>query len=603
MIYQGLSLAPHLSVMENIALGVEPTRWGLVRRDEIRRRATEALAAARARRHPARTPSSVDLSPAGAAARRDRARARLRVPRARARRADEQPRPRRRASGCSIVIARLKAQGLAIVYISHFLEEVKAVSDRFVVLRDGRNAGDGRPPRPDAGDDREPHGRPRVDELYPRSGRATPGRRMLEVDAPGARVGDASPCIAARCSASPAWSAPDARACCARSSGSSRSGPAAIRLGAYSGPATPDARWRQGMGLVSEDRAGEGLAAGAQRRRQPHAVEARPASGRGSSCCRRAQDAAARRWIDRLGIRCAGPRQPVAALSGGNQQKVARRAAAAPRRRRARARRADARHRRREQGADLRARRRTGRAVRRRARPPKAVLLVSSYLPELLGVCDRIAVMSRGRLGDAAAGRRVDRARARSWPRRERSRPHESRARLLDERGVLIGLLLVSALFAALLGPQFLRGANLELMARQAVIVCVAAFGMTMVIAAGGIDLSVGSIVALSTVVTAQLLRTPPGRSVAVLGAVARGACCGAVNGVLDHHAPRRAVHRHARHDAGRSRGGEGTGRRAPRRGADDVAERAAEDRRRRPRLARAVGRLADGDPGAARRA
>src|SRR5262249_30054968 len=40
-------------------------------------------------------------------------------------------------------IARLKRQGIAVVYISHFIEEVKAVSDRFVVLRDGRNAGDG----------------------------------------------------------------------------------------------------------------------------------------------------------------------------------------------------------------------------------------------------------------------------------------------------------------------------------------------------------------------------------------------------------------------------------------------------------------------------
>src|SRR5258705_13155847 len=35
------------------------------------------------------------------------------------------------------------------------------------------------------------------------------------------------------------------------------------------------------------------------------------------------QDRAAKRWIDRLAIRCAGPRQAVAELSGGNQQKVA----------------------------------------------------------------------------------------------------------------------------------------------------------------------------------------------------------------------------------------------------------------------------------------
>ena len=72
---------------------------------------------------------------------------------------------------------------------------------------------------------------------------------------------------------------------------------------------------------------------------------------------------------------------------------------------------------------------------------------------------------------------------------------------------MLIGLALVALVFGALIGPQFFRAANLELMARQTVIVCVAALGMTMVIVSGGIDLSVGSIVALSTVVTALLLR------------------------------------------------------------------------------------------------
>src|SRR5262249_34965482 len=41
------------------------------------------------------------------------------------------------------LLARLKAQGHAIVYISHFIEEVKTITDRYVVLRDGRNAGGG----------------------------------------------------------------------------------------------------------------------------------------------------------------------------------------------------------------------------------------------------------------------------------------------------------------------------------------------------------------------------------------------------------------------------------------------------------------------------
>jgi ribose transport system permease protein len=105
--------------------------------------------------------------------------------------------------------------------------------------------------------------------------------------------------------------------------------------------------------------------------------------------------------------------------------------------------------------------------------------------------------------------------------------------RLLDESGVLIGLVVVALIFGALIGPQFFRAANLELMARQTVIVCVAALGMTMVIVSGGIDLSVGSIVALTTVVTALLLAGGYGPAAAGAGGVAAGALCGAVNGLL----------------------------------------------------------------------
>src|SRR5437773_6700722 len=77
--------------------------------------------------------------------------------------------------------------------------------------------------------------------------------------------------------------------------------------------------------------------------------------------------------------------------------------------------------------------------------------------------------------------------------------------RFLDERGVLLGLAVVALVFGVLIGPQFFRAANLELMARQTVIVCIAALGMTMIVVSGGIDLSVGLGVARSTVSCALL--------------------------------------------------------------------------------------------------
>jgi ribose/xylose/arabinose/galactoside ABC-type transport system permease subunit len=105
--------------------------------------------------------------------------------------------------------------------------------------------------------------------------------------------------------------------------------------------------------------------------------------------------------------------------------------------------------------------------------------------------------------------------------------------RLLDTAGPLLGLLFVSMVFGALVGPRFFSGANLELIARQTAIVCTAALGMTMVIVAGGIDLSVGSVVALTTVVIAVALRADVNPLAAASLGVAAASACGLVNGVL----------------------------------------------------------------------
>ena len=99
--------------------------------------------------------------------------------------------------------------------------------------------------------------------------------------------------------------------------------------------------------------------------------------------------------------------------------------------------------------------------------------------------------------------------------------------------GPLVALLLVYLLFVALAPDTFARPMNLVTMARQTAVVGVAASGATMVILLGGIDLSVGSAVALTTVVVASLLKAGAGPLAAVLGGIAVAALTGAVNGSL----------------------------------------------------------------------
>lgn len=108
-----------------------------------------------------------------------------------------------------------------------------------------------------------------------------------------------------------------------------------------------------------------------------------------------------------------------------------------------------------------------------------------------------------------------------------------NRRTLVEVGGPLLGLGFVVVVFGVLVGPQFFAASNLELIARQTAIVCTAALGMTMVIVSGGIDLSVGSVVALSTVAIALLLRADFSPAVAALGGVAAATLCGMANGML----------------------------------------------------------------------
>ncbi len=98
--------------------------------------------------------------------------------------------------------------------------------------------------------------------------------------------------------------------------------------------------------------------------------------------------------------------------------------------------------------------------------------------------------------------------------------------------GSLIGLLLI-ILVLSVTAHDFLTVSNLFNVLRQVSINALIAFGMTFVILTGGIDLSVGSILALSSAVTASMMAGGTDTWLAVIVGLAAGVLMGAVNGLL----------------------------------------------------------------------
>jgi ribose transport system permease protein len=103
----------------------------------------------------------------------------------------------------------------------------------------------------------------------------------------------------------------------------------------------------------------------------------------------------------------------------------------------------------------------------------------------------------------------------------------------LSTLGPIIGLVFVFALFAILRPKTFLTVDNMQIMLLQTAVVGTAALGMTMIIISGGIDLSIGSNVALCTVVIALLLAAGVPPLFAAIGGILCGSFCGLLIGLL----------------------------------------------------------------------
>ncbi len=111
--------------------------------------------------------------------------------------------------------------------------------------------------------------------------------------------------------------------------------------------------------------------------------------------------------------------------------------------------------------------------------------------------------------------------------------PRPSILPILAKLGPLIGLIFVWGLFALLVGNNFIRWQNQSLMLLQTAVVGTAAVGATLIIISGGIDLSVGSTIALTTIVAALIQNSTGSPVLAIVGGIAVGALAGAVIGAM----------------------------------------------------------------------
>jgi ribose transport system ATP-binding protein len=393
MIYQELSLALELTVAENIFLGREPLSFaplGVVNRRELNARAAGML-----KEYGFKIDSRAPVKRLSAADRQLVEIARATVEAKRVLVMDE---PTSSLTAHEVadlfrLIRELKDRGLAIIYISHRLEELDFIADRLTILRDGRAIHSGAWGEISRAEIiRQMAGR-ELKEIFPPRAAATGDTRLrvanltragkfsevnLEVRA-GEVIGIAG------------------------LSGAGRTELVETIFGAYPADAgeiflngarlhraQPDLTVARGLGLLTEDRKRTGLCLNQPVARNLTLANLR-ALTRGLWIDARREQAATRAHIEKLHIRPPDPDRTVALLSGGNQQKVllARWLYAGsqvflldePTR-----------------GVDVAARSEIYRAINQLAEAGAAIVMVSSDLPELLGMADRILVMRRGRL-------------------------------------------------------------------------------------------------------------------------------------------------------------------------------------------------------------
>ncbi|MBN9015817.1 MAG: sugar ABC transporter ATP-binding protein [Rhizobiales bacterium] len=404
VIYQEFVLFPHLTVAENIFLGHERRgRFGLIDHDRTRRDAADLLQRLGVAIDPDKIVSELTVA--------DQQMVEISkalVHKVKLLILDE---PTAVISGreADLLFARLaalKAEGVAIVYVSHRLEEIFQIADRVTVFKDGAHVA-----TTDIGDVNRERlialmvGRDLKDIFPPKRGTGG-GKVTLKAEnvSVAGRVRNASLELRAGEITALAGMVGAGRTEFAMAifGGLPASSGTVWIDGEQVGMLSPAQSIRRGMGFVTEDRKGQGLAMLLDVAANVTAADLDAVTRRGV-IDRRRENQIAREEIEKYRIACRGPSTPVATMSGGNQQKVivARWARTSrkvlvldePTR-----------------GVDVGAKTEIYRIMRQLADDGIALLMISSELPEVVGMADRVVVMREGVVSGELAGAAINEA-------------------------------------------------------------------------------------------------------------------------------------------------------------------------------------------------
>ncbi|MBO2450983.1 sugar ABC transporter ATP-binding protein [Actinomadura barringtoniae] len=388
-IYQEFNLVPELTVAENLFLGRQPRKFGLIDKRRMEREARELLERA-----------GVDAEPGQRMGDLGIARSQM-VEIAKALGQDARvlimDEPTAVLTTGEVdrlfeIVRRLRERGVAIVFITHHLEEIPRIGDRVTVLRDGRSVGEVPAGTPEDELVRLMVGRS-IEQQYPRE-RSEAGAALLQVRGLGrdGAFADVSFEVRAGEVVGLAGLVGAGRTEVARAIfGADRyDGGEVLVEGRRLRSGDVHAALEAGVGLVPEDRKGQGLVLEADVGENLGLVTLGRAS-HGGFVDRSGQRGAAADIAGKLNVRMSGLRQEVATLSGGNQQKIVIGKWLL----------ADAKVLILDEptrGIDVGAKVEIYQLINTLTASGHAVLMISSDLPEVLGMSDRVLVMARGRL-------------------------------------------------------------------------------------------------------------------------------------------------------------------------------------------------------------